>query len=190
MKETLMKAINVAEEELSALKEYHDDTVIEKSDKILAQVIAYLKNRLAGEILSNTFKCYSSPYGAWITLAGKPTKLVLMNSSETLQGMYYCFKILYNYRNAGYNAQKFLEIYLFYDLESKTWKDQTSHSEILKVLSTNAFDISDTIIDHWDSFKKALEVSIKKDYEDRIAAIKKKAEKYAADLDKLDSFSV
>lgn len=188
MKETLVKAIAVAQEELEAIKEYHDDVVLEKSDYILSQVIKYLKDRLAGEVLSDQFSCYSSS-GPRLSLKCSDVKLVI-GDCEPHHGMLYTFETLYDDRSRGYNAQRMMQIKFFYDLNDKVWRDQTSANEIMKLLVSNGLNIADAIIGSWKAFKERLEPSIKVDYEKRIQKIKDKADEYASDLDKLDSFHI
>lgn len=188
MKETLVNAIAVAQEELEAIKEYHDDVVIEKSDFILSQVIKYLKDRLAGEVLSDFFKCYSSS-GPRLSLKCFDSKLVL-NSGETHHGMLYAFEITYADYSKGYNAQRLMTIKFFYDLNDKVWRDQTSANEIMKLLASNGLNIADAIMGSWKAFKGRLDPAIKEDYEKRIQKIKDKADEYADDLNRLDSFQI
>jgi hypothetical protein len=188
MKETLVKAIAVAQEELEAIKEYHDDVVLEKSDYILSQVIKYLKDRLAGEVLSDQFSCYSSS-GPRLSLKCSNIRLVI-GDCEPHNGMLYTFEVLYADSSRGYNAQRIMQIKFFYDLNDKAWRDQTSANEIMKLLVSHGLSIADAIIGSWKAFKERLEPSIKADYEKRIQKIKDKADEYASDLDKLDSFKI
>lgn len=188
MKETLVKAIAVAQEELEAIKEYHDDVVLEKSDYILSQVIKYLKDRLAGEVLSDLFKCYSSN-GPRLSLTCSDVRLVI-GDCEPHHGMLYKFKITYADYASGYNAQRVMQIKFFYDLNDNVWRDQTPSNEIMKLLASHGLTISDAIIGSWKAFKENLDPSIKADYERRIQKIKDKADEYADNLNKLDSFQI
>jgi len=183
--EMLIKAINVAQEELEAIKEYHDDMVIEKSDAILSQVIQYLKERLAGESLSNQFKC-SATTSSYIFLKANPSQLATPDG-DFIQGIRYTFTICVATHGDG---MRNLRIDFFYDMNAKKWRDITSDSEILRMLTKYGLEIAESIIKSWDSFKSRLESSIKEDYERRIKEIKEKADWYAANLNKLDSFQI
>jgi hypothetical protein len=183
--EMLIKAINVAQEELEAIKEYHDDMVIEKSDAILSQVIQYLKERLAGESLSNRFKC-SAATSSYIFLKANPSQLATLDG-DVADGIMYTLTLCVATRGDG---MKNLRIDFFYDMNAKKWRNITSDSEILRMLTKYGLEIAESIIKSWDSFKSRLESSIKEDYERRIKEIKEKADWYAANLNKLDSFQI